>query len=460
MNREHERTLAALLGEALNSVTIAQRSGRIHPRDYTRMVQRYRAAYDVNLRFHTFLYDIEIGDANFKEAILNLLRDELKQFIYEDKTYAATYAIFGGMGSGSSIEDILKTLLKAAIVNGPKAAAKAFYDEIASGYLPYREYFLLSGIKVEKEVQVCDGISLVPLPSSTQHLPSFLSDLFRVDSRDFLSKTVLRVDMSVSPVLHRPEQDYTLQSGPDKHFNIAVRSADVPNFDLGKFFLALTLVGEHPVFSTIRWTYLSDEHIFDLRIGPGSGHSYDTRSASTTVFSEAQVREALDLYRKIISLPQKVHKQLQIPIDRWIKSKTHEGYVDKMIDLGIAFESFYLRGIRDELSFRFRLRASLYLEDGMEERRLLKKDFRQIYDIRSEAVHEGSVPKQVKVEGQDVQMREFFERSQELFKRSLLKVIENGQLPDWDTIELGGGDETDDDSGEPDESQAMGNDRD
>ena len=461
MNREHEGTLAALLHGALKSVTITQsRAGGLHPRDYRRMVQRYRAVYDPTLRLHTFTFDIEIEDAKVKQPILNLLRTELAKFLREDRVYAATYAIHGGLGSGSSTEDILKSLLKAAIVNGPQAAAKAFYDESASGYLPYREYFLLSGIKVEKEVQVCDGISLVPLPNSTQHLPGFLSDLFRVDSSDFLSKTLLTVDMSVSPLLHRPEQDYTIQSGPDRHFNIAVRSADHPDFDLGKFFLALTLVGENPVFTAIRWTYLSDDSIFDLRISPGSGYSHDTRRASTTVFSEAQVREAVNLFGKITALPQGVYKRLQIPIDRWVKSKTHQGYVDRMIDLGIALESFYLCGIRDELSFRLRLRAALYLGDGIQQRTQLKKEVRQIYDIRSEAVHEGTVPEQVRVEGQTVRMSEFLERSQELFKRSLLKVIENGRLPDWDSIELGGEEETGDNTGEPDESQAVGSDRD
>ena len=390
MNPENEGPLAALLSEALNSVAITQsRSGSLHPRDYRGMVQRYRAVYDLNLRLHTFTFDIHIGDATVKGNTLNLLRAELAQFLHEDKTYSATFAIFGGPGSGSSTEDILKSLMKAAVVIGPEAAARAFYVELASGYLPYQEYFLLSGIKVANEVQVGDGVSLVPLPNSTQHLPGILSDLFRVDSSDFLSKTLLRVDMWVSPLLHRPEQDYTLNSGPGRHFNRAVRSTDFADFDPGKFFLALTLVGEHPVFAAIRWTHLSDEHIFDLRIGPGSGYSQDTRCASSAVFSEAQIHQAIGLYHKITGLPRKVERQLQIPIDRWIKSKTHQGYVDRMIDLGIAFESFYLRGIRDELSFRFRLRASLYLENGVPQRRLLKKKLRQIYDIRSRQFTKG-----------------------------------------------------------------------
>ena len=444
----NERPLSDLLREALSSVAITQGgSGRLDPHDYRRMVQRYRDVYDVNLRLHTFTYDVEIGDATVNERILSLLRAELAQFLREDKTHAATYAIFGGLGSGSSTEDVLKNLLKAAIVNGPNAAARAFYGELASGYLMYQQYFLLSGLRVENEIRVGDGVSLIPLPSSTQNLPGILSDLFGVDSRDFLSKTLLRVDMSVSPLLHKPEQDYTIQTGPERHFSTSVRSNDLADLNPGEFFLALTLAGDHPVFSKISWTHLGDGQIFDLRIGFGSGYAQVARNASSAVFSEAQVRQAIELYRKITGLPSDVQGYLQIPIDRWIKSKTHQGYVDRMIDLGIAFESFYLRGIRNELSFRFGLRASLYLEDGVEQRALLKREIGQIYDIRSQAVHEGTVPQQVRIEGHDVRMMDFYERSQELFKRSLLKVIEKGRVPNWGSIELGGGDEPDDDSG-------------
>ena len=223
-------------------------------------------------------------------------------------------------------------------------------------------------------------------------------------------------------------------------------------FHPAKFAQALTFVGQHPVQIARRWTHLSDRHIFNLGLSGGSGYSdswVDIQSPSTT-FSKAQVQES----RRPLSQDsrpsrgQVTNSRLKIPLDRWVKSKTNQGYVDKMIDLGVALESFYLRGIREELSFRLRLRAALYLEDGIEQRRRLKREFGEIYKIRSQAVHEGIVPRHVTVSGQNVQINEFIERSQELFKCSLLKVIENGQFPDWDTIELGGGEETEDRSSE------------
>ena len=244
--------------------------------------------------------------------------------------------------------------------------------------------------------------------------------------------------MIVSPVLHRPKQNYTLRSGPDRHFTRAVLSTDQPDFNPAKFFQALTFVGGSPVLSALRWTHMSDEHIFGLRIGHGSGYSSSSIGAPSTTLSDAQVRDAADFYGKIMGLSQGVEKSLQIPIDRWMNSKTHQGYVDKMIDLGIAMESFYLRGISEQLTFRFRLRGSLHLGEDLVERKRLLREFRDIYKFRSQAVHEGTLPEQVTVDGQSIPIGQYIDRSQELFRRSLTKVIDTGVLPDWERLELGG----------------------
>ena len=100
-----------------------------------------------------------------------------------------------------------------------------------------------------------------------------------------------------------------------------------------------------------------------------------------------------------------------------------QDHVDKMIDLGIAFESFFLGDNNREVTFRFSLRGALYLEQEIEARRRLIGELRDIYKYRSIAVHEGRLPDKEKVNGENVPMRQFIERSQDLLKRCLLKVI-------------------------------------
>ena len=444
MNPGGKSALAELLNAALKSVTIKQgRSDTLPIRDYRRVVQQHRATFDPTLRRHAASVDIQVGDPKVREAILNLLRDELKPFLREDRTYSASLVIVGGLSNGSSVEDILNSIVKSAIVFGPDQSASEFYGALKLGYVTCQWFFLLAGMRVEKEIKVLEGVALIPLPNDARRLPSFLPSMH--DSGiDFTSKTLLRADISVSPLLHKPDQDYTITSGPDRHFKTALCSTDATDFSPADFIRALTMIGDHPVQSTMDWPHLDDEHIFNLGAAIGSGYSYleeAKRHTPSTVFSEAQVREALDLYFRLNSLPQKVKQQLEIPLDRWMKSKTQQSYVDKMIDLGIAFESFYLGGIRDELTFRFSLRAALFLAQEIEQRKKLKKEFEEIYKRRSAAVHEGTLPEYVKIEGQNIPITQFLERSQELMKQSVLRVIKKGELPDWTSIELGGGDE-------------------
>ena len=443
MNRNNQPVLEDLLLGAMNSVTIKRRGSQdmLAPIDYRGRVLMHRHWHNPSLRLDTSTYELDIGDPAVKEATLELLRSELSEFLHEDKTCAATFALFGGPVSGSSIDHILKSLLKAAIVDTPQWAAMAFYDEVFRGNLPFQEFFMLTGLKVENEVNICDGISLIPLPNSSQHLPGHLPSILGRDPTDFLSKTLLRVDMTVSPTLHRPETNYTLESGPDSHFTRSVHSTELTDFHPAKFFQALTFVSGNPVLSAMRWTHMSDKHIFDLRMGLGSGYSWSSIEAPSTTVTEAQVRDAADLYHKITALPQEVQESLQVPIERWMNSMTYQGTVDSMIDLGIAMESFYLRGLREQQTFRFRLRGSLHLGEGVAERKRLIKEFGEIYKYRSQAVHEGTLPEQVTVGGQIIPIAQYIKRSQELFSRSLMKVIESGASPDWESIELGGGEE-------------------
>ena len=135
-----------------------------------------------------------------------MLRTELSQFIRNDKTFfaslSASTVIVSSADSESPIEIILKNLTRAAIVDGPDNAAREFYACIARGYLLFQNYYLLTGIKVEKEVRVLDGISLIPLPNSTADLPGYLPVIFDVSAEEFVSKTLLKIDVSVSLTLH------------------------------------------------------------------------------------------------------------------------------------------------------------------------------------------------------------------------------------------------------------------
>ena len=137
-----------------------------------------------------------------------------------------------------------------------------------------------------------------------------------------------------------------------------------------------------------------------------------------------------------------VKEKLQIPIDRWIKSKTEDNPIDRIIDLGIALESLYLpNGNKEQLSFQLRLRASWHLGENKVHRKKLIDEFDAIYTLRSEAVHNGKLSPRVKIkkgnkitQGKSVPTSEFIPRAQDLCQQSIIKILEDGEFPDWNNI--------------------------
>lgn len=107
-----------------------------------------------------------------------------------------------------------------------------------------------------------------------------------------------------------------------------------------------------------------------------------------------------------------------------------------MIDLGVAFESLYLSR-RGNKSQRSQKRASRYLGIDKANRNTLEKVFKKIYDLRSSAVHEGKLPPNVKIGGACVPISEFIKQAQDLSQQSIIKIVEAGEFPNWETLNVG-----------------------
>ena len=164
---------------------------------------------------------------------------------------------------------------------------------------------------------------------------------------------------------------------------------------------------------------------------------------------EADIEKAKCLYRILDTNPD-LREKLRMPIDRWIKSKapentlTPEEPIDKIIDLGIAFEALYLSDVNEELTFRLGVHAAWYLGEDKTERGKLLKKFGDIYRCRSNAVHGGQLDEPVRFGEERISIRKFIERVQNLCRDSIMKILNSEQFPDrnyWDSLILGGEDE-------------------
>ncbi|MDE0397839.1 MAG: HEPN domain-containing protein [Candidatus Poribacteria bacterium] len=294
----------------------------------------------------------------------------------------------------------------------------------------FQYIWLLDGIVLQDEIEIFPGIRLVPFPRSLgkrgEKIPRYVSKWASTVGIDyFFHKTQLTIDPS-----------------------------EAPEFNSEQFCEALSLTCNFAVQIATVISVKKDEEPFSLVPYAGPLVTYLPRDAS----KDSDIVEAKCLNEHLEKLDSDVRRKLRIPINRWIKSHTEQSAmfnqmidpeirpedipgslttreVDKMIDLGIAFESLYLSG-RKNLSRKFRRRASWFLKKDEAHRKALKEKFEKVYDLRCDAVHEGKLPRDVEVCGKSVPISEFIKQAQNLCQQSILKIIKDTQFPDWAKIHI------------------------
>ena len=479
MTEEKQQELRQLLDEAMVSLEILPFSGYnslFRPRPLLLPVNLYRK--HLQQRWTSYLRDFlliqhrfhpDIINEDTKSKLLDFIREELDPFIEEDSIGSASYAIDGEPADGFGLYRLryyhldlrvfLEHLLKIAIARGVEEAVLIFdrFSCTEGTHGSFQSIASLEGIWLETEIQVCEGVRLAPFSRSTT--PEIWGYLRNLSTYAFgqvedppIGKTLLIIDRPVFSIFHKPSQ---------KPFQDEVRVDDVlfqfkldgekfPNSSavdsFEKFFCqALSLACSSPVQIASSGWFLAEYEFFQPDNPTGGMGGKPGLFGASTKIGEAQIEEAKRLYDILVNLDPNVREKLQIPIDRWIQSKTLENLVDKIIDLGIAFEALYLSDIeppRTELSFRLRFHASWYLGKDKEDRRALMNEFGEIYNWRSSIVHTGKLPnKKKKTPFTPKEVEKFIARAQDLCRQSIIKIMEDGQFPDrayWNNLILGG----------------------
>ena len=387
-----------------------------------------------------------------KSKLLDFIRAELSGYIHEDMIQSACFFIkIGGQIPGYHLSYLLYQLMRITIVRGVENAVLAFDRCTTETHGSFQYLAILEGIKLESEIHIYAGIQLIPLPENKSQLPRYLlNHMFRGDEDKFTGRTLLIIDCSVFPMFCKPvpipNQDSSSQAFQEclSRFRIEVGNSTFPNFDVdifyNKFCQALSLVCNSNVQISRHWPFLAEDKLFNLESMGVSRTQYPSHPpfGMPNPLSSLQIDEVKHLYELLVNRDSGILKKLKIPIDRWQKSKRDRDPVDKMIDLGIGFESLYLQDTRDELTFKLGVRASWYLGKDKGHRKKLLAEFKEIYKCRSTGVHDGKLKSSVTIEGKSVPISEFIERSQDLCRNSIIKILEDGKFPDdWNNVILG-----------------------
>ena len=470
MTEKRKQELKQLLHEAMENLEIRPYGGfdglSITSDQYKWHLQQAWSSYSKNSLWIVQHFTVNISE-NTKSKLLNFIKTELEPFIHEDKILSASIFVFNrGVGGiewrssqtdGDHLNRFLEQLLKIAIFRGIERAASDFEKCTKKIEGSFQAIALLTGITSEAEIQVFDGVRLIPLSNSTGALPRCWGGLSN-PNQDSSEKMLLVIDYSIFPIFHNPFLPTTTEDEwQDKwdmqkdRFRFEVKNREFSNFNEAdfhkKFCQALSLACNSAVQIDTVWDYIAEEELFHINHDHGS-ISFTRPSSASMKIGKTEISEAKHLYEKLVNPSSNVSGKLQIPIDKWIKSKTNNSDVDKMIDLGIALEALYLpKDNIDQLAFQFRLRASWYLGEDKTDREKLMDEFNAIYTLRSKAVHNGELSPTVKIRkgnqnkpGKSVPTSEFIPRAQELCRKSIIKILKDGKFPDddyWQNLILG-----------------------
>ena len=358
------------------------------------------------------------------------VRKLLGEFIVDDRIGSGVANLMTH-DSDVSIDDFTLGLIRGAAIVGSEATARLLCSWKDSEPLRYRIQFVLWRAHCPSSFALDDGTEIMKIPNDRialhEHVPFPDSVMWRHTDIDFLNKAKVSIACEAAPSLWAPRKEGT----PLKSTWTARKLSGWP---VDQFCQALTLSCNQFVSWRLWWFDFGDLVAFN----PGSSftpsgpfHSYDSMKTefSSAQLSQSHFEETFSLLTKL----QATKGRLDVATGRWNRSKSpFSAMEDQFIDLRVALEALYLKGIDQELRFRLATRGAWHLGTDADERQEYYKTFRDAYDTASAAVHAGEIDN-----NQDKKV--LLADAQDLCRRSILRMLDEQEEPNWNDLILGTG---------------------
>jgi Apea-like HEPN len=309
---------------------------------------------------------------------------------------------------------------------GSDNAEKALNNFLDNQIIQVFNCLWVLGIKVDREVNLCEGVKLLPI----EQMP---------DSRDkdrFLPNYSDMQDLSP-----RPESAliYLCDISKTTSWDIEEQKINQKDFcktsqklhDIALLMNLLSGVSCLPFYAT---SYVEDSVPFGPFSGSGgSRQGYDIFGVGSTHISNDSSQKSKDLYEAFFQLDENEKNRWRRILCRLSQAKRREEIEDKILDLGISLEMMLLDDNRKEqLSRSFRLRGSWLISNNKANRTENCKILKDIYTYRSQVAHTGLLE-----EGDFKKIctvRESFGKYQELAETIGMRLLVDGK-PDWNKLE-------------------------
>lgn len=335
-------------------------------------------------------------------------------------------------------EYFAKGLVQAAAIIGVEKVEQLLTTWMRGEPVRFRTSTILNGLALNTRLSPREDIEITPLPLTTAKLPRMPRHEHLV-GRDYLGLTVLSLVMSASPSLSHPKSGVLGET---------VKTHVRKDVDLNVVCDALSLQANCHVTHSFLWVEYEEAGPFSLSDWQtwSSGANYLERPRFRMISEEPRTGVVAMQRKDDVSIPklnagellqtikalQAADRKLRIAVERWKRSKRSDAQLeDRFIDLRIALETLYLKDFDNNTEMRFRLSlfGAWLLGSSPEERKDISKELREAYDMASRAVHSGEVPDDSK---------KCLEKSQDLCRDGILKLLLEGDKVDWGALILGG----------------------
>ena len=333
-----------------------------------------------------------VPDEPLFPALTERVRTTLAGHVLPDETFFGQEVVsnrlaplVGGIAR-FSISEFTEKLILTAVILGPKRATQMLFGWVEGNPIRFWQHAILDGISVEQPLELDGAIHVSRLPDSPdqvfQHGPSLLRSIGYRDWQ-YTGRGVLSIAFEGT----FPEQPQSREGKSAVRKCLGLEAEDDP---LEAFSQALALASNHYCSWMHSWYDCGDWNVFQAaasiatqRKGPVHGRA---------ILSHEHLVMARELFARRRA-KQINAKRLDIAIDRWVKSKRESSdLTDRFIELRIALESLYLKGIDRELGFRLATRGAWHLGTDFSERLKYQGILKDAYDLGSKAVHTGAIP--------------------------------------------------------------------
>ncbi len=280
------------------------------------------------------------------------------------------------------------------------------------------EYYIpLSGVSVENPFDIAVGLTMVnwshvrPSQQKTLFENHLKSVMERNPSREHMPEAVIRTNATVSLFNELEFESLT---------NLCTLISGKSVVVLGKW------------KSAVDWS-TNESHTGTENSDPNFNRDITDMELKKATYEPVAIspEDLISIYQSFQKMHSKDKNKINLVMNRVSSSLRRNKTIDRIIDIGIAMETLLMDGNK-ELKYRCAIRAAVYCGGTSGERQSTFELFKDTYDHRSKAVHEGEIEP-----SSETNVFRDYQIVERKLRQIVNKIIKEGSIPDWEKLVLG-----------------------